>query len=324
MTPKTLDHAWDPAGKAGRTSVESSDHLIDKSSKHSVGWESLQLRSHFREAAIKMRAALERQKVGLNADSTEYGDNDSHQVRLEVLEERFNTQSERGLTEIRAHEELAKRGKNAISLPRRFFGLLPYLKGLFSGYCGLYWICACFSFVLYGLDSDKEALGIAIGLLVLIAVCDVTLNIRPIGGSLYSNIIPQWAQVVREGARSRVHAAELVPGDLILLEAGDRIPADCRIVDCTDFKVDMALFTGIGTPQGRCKECTDDSPLESKNVALAGTLAVQGSARALVTATGNDTIAARMIHMALDRPQARSSNSDMARFQRIAGIFALA
>jgi magnesium-transporting ATPase (P-type) len=85
-----------------------------------------------------------------------------------------------------------------------------------------------------------------------------------------------------------VPAAQLVPGDVILLEAGDILPADCRLVEAFSVRVNNATVTGESLPASRDAEpCDEPDPMHSRNTLLAGTSLVSGEAKALVYATGS-------------------------------------
>ncbi|GAB6875853.1 hypothetical protein JCM13210_05790 [Thermaerobacter litoralis] len=100
------------------------------------------------------------------------------------------------------------------------------------------------------------------------------------------------ARVVRDGHRQVVPAEELVPGDLILLEAGDRIPADARLLEAHSLGVEEAALTGESRPVGKsaAATCPADAPLaERPTMVYQGTTVVRGRARAVVVATGMET-----------------------------------
>jgi len=100
------------------------------------------------------------------------------------------------------------------------------------------------------------------------------------------------ARVVRDGTLRVIPAREVVSGDVVLLEAGDRIPADARLVYTTNFHTQEASLTGESTPVEKGAEAIDrpDVPLADRsNMVFMGTVAVSGKARGLVTATGLKT-----------------------------------
>ena len=107
------------------------------------------------------------------------------------------------------------------------------------------------------------------------------------------------AKCWRDGKLRVIPAAELVPGDVVELEAGDRVPADCAILKASGFFADEATLTGEseavqklpGDPQDR------DNSLNRPNIAYSGTSAVRGSCRGTVIATGRDTQMGRISEM---------------------------
>lgn len=92
-------------------------------------------------------------------------------------------------------------------------------------------------------------------------------------------LLPTRAQVRRDGRTTSVDVRDLVPGDLILLEAGDRVGADATLVEAGALTLDESMMTGESVPV----------PRDAGGVVLSGTFVTQGSGRAVVTATGADT-----------------------------------
>ncbi|WP_135304718.1 calcium-translocating P-type ATPase, PMCA-type [Haloarcula amylovorans] len=99
------------------------------------------------------------------------------------------------------------------------------------------------------------------------------------------------ATVRRDGATTSVEATELVPGDIIELEGGDVVPADCRLVDTTGFEIDEAALTGESAPVSKDPSPVDaGTPLAERTpMAYKGTNVTRGRAVAVVTGTGDDT-----------------------------------
>ncbi|KUJ80962.1 carbonate dehydratase [Ruegeria marisrubri] len=104
-------------------------------------------------------------------------------------------------------------------------------------------------------------------------------------------MLAPMATVLRDGQRRRISAADLVPGDMILLEAGNRVPADARLVEANRLKAQEAILTGESVPvEKTTAPAAEDAALgERQSMLFAGTLVVAGQARAVVTATGAST-----------------------------------
>jgi len=106
-----------------------------------------------------------------------------------------------------------------------------------------------------------------------------------------SRMVPAEATVVRGGEPSRLPASELVPGDVVLLAAGDQVPADVRLVEVRVFDVDESVLTGESVPVAKTTDVlpADTGLADRTNMAHAGTVVSRGSARAVVVATGAAT-----------------------------------
>ncbi len=85
---------------------------------------------------------------------------------------------------------------------------------------------------------------------------------------------------------------------MVEVKGGDRIPADIRVIQAHGFKVDNSSLTGESEPQSRSPECTNDNPLETKNVAFFSTNCVEGSGRGIVVNTGDRTVMGRIANLA--------------------------
>ena len=124
------------------------------------------------------------------------------------------------------------------------------------------------------------------------------------------------AQVLRDGVLRSIPARELVPGDVILLEAGDRIPADARLIYATNFQVQEASLTGESTPVQKAATALDRpdvSLADRTNMAFMGTIAVLGKARALVVATALNTELGRIASMIHKESEAERTETPLQR-----------
>ena len=124
------------------------------------------------------------------------------------------------------------------------------------------------------------------------------------------------ARVIRDGVLRSIPARELVPGDVILLEAGDRIPADARLIYAANFQAQEASLTGESTPVQKAATALDrpDVPLADRtNMAFMGTIAVSGKARALVVATALRTELGRIAAMIQKESEAERAETPLQR-----------
>ncbi len=97
--------------------------------------------------------------------------------------------------------------------------------------------------------------------------------------------------VVRDGVTSRVPSAELVPGDIVVLDAGDQVGADLRLVRARELRVDESALTGESVPSAKNPLVLppETALADRANMAYSGTLVTSGSGRGVVVATGSET-----------------------------------
>ena len=206
-----------------------------------------------------------------------------------------------GLTEGEAASRLERFGPNRLPSLKRRSLLLRFLDQMGHFMALLLWVAGALAFV-----AGTPQLGWAIWGVVLINGCfsfwqefQAERTLATLASSL-----PQQAQVWRDGVLRPVAAEALVPGDRVLLEEGDRVPADCRLMRSSALMLDLSVLTGESQPVPRE---TDPMPLrpgqgplpavECANLLLAGTTVASGRGEALVYATGLETEFGHVAHL---------------------------
>jgi Ca2+-transporting ATPase len=127
------------------------------------------------------------------------------------------------------------------------------------------------------------------------------------------------AHVIRDGHRLVVAARELVPGDIVLLEAGNYIPADLRLVESANLKIEEAALTGESVAVEKDARVTlrqDVALGDRRNTAFMGTLVTYGRGRGVVTSTGMHTqigLIARMLQLVQEEPTPLQQRLDLGR-----------
>src|SRR3972149_2675569 len=113
-----------------------------------------------------------------------------------------------------------------------------------------------------------------------------------------TRLLPHQVKVMRGGSLATLPAVELVPGDIVLLEGGDDVPADCRVIEAYGVRVNNATITGesVPLPRDALPSETEDI-LHSRNILLAGTSLVSGEAKVAVFATGMRTEFGKIAHL---------------------------
>jgi Ca2+-transporting ATPase len=132
-----------------------------------------------------------------------------------------------------------------------------------------------------------------------------------------AKLVPCDATVIREGGKKRIPATELIPGDIVLLHSGDRVPADVRLLSCRHLQLEEAALTGESMPVFKhAGQLPEDTPLADRaNIAFTGTMVTGGRGKGMVFATGDRTEMGRIADM-----MARTSGLQTPLTRRIAAF----
>ena len=122
--------------------------------------------------------------------------------------------------------------------------------------------------------------------------------------ALQEMVAPE-ANVIRAGKMSRILVKGLVPGDVVYLDAGDKVPADARVIEETSLQIIESSLTGESVPEKKGVEVVaEETPLADRtNMVYMGTIVVYGNCRAVVTGTGQDTELGRISGLVQKRPE---------------------
>lgn len=177
------------------------------------------------------------------------------------------------------------------------------------------------------LGNAKEAVAIAV-VVVLNAALGFVQEYRAerAMAALRKLAVPK-ARVRRAGRVQELSSAHLVPGDVILLEAGDRVPADARVVEAVGLRTDESALTGESVPVDKGpRAVAPDTPVpDRRSVVYMGTVVTAGRGAAVVVATGSRTELGRVAGLvAATRPEATPLQRRLERLARTLGVFAAA
>lgn len=206
-----------------------------------------------------------------------------------------------GLDEAEAKKRLDEFGPNLIKEVAKKSLLLRFLSEFTHFLALLLWTGAGLAFVseYFKPGEGMLALGLAIVFVIFInAVFTFTQEYKAERAlNALKEMLPFMVKVVRGGKRLDIEAKSLVPGDVIIIEEGDKIPADSRVIECSILKVNNSALTGESEPVLRNANPSSAESIESPNVLFAGTTVVSGSGRAVVYATGMRTEFGRIAHL---------------------------
>jgi Ca2+-transporting ATPase len=222
-----------------------------------------------------------------------------------------------GLSADAALQRLVEYGPNRIESPHKPSPVKIFLSQ-FREYLTLVLIFAAIIAIIAGETTNAYVI---LGIVILVALIGFIQEYKAERAmeALRSMVAPD-ADVFRDGRMVVVPAEKLVPGDLIFLEAGDKVPADGRIVEETSLEVIEASLTGESLPvKKETAFLPEDTPLaDRRNMVFMGTVVSYGNCRAAVTATGRDTELGKisgMIESVPEEPPLKRRLEDLAKRQ---------
>ncbi|MDR9440572.1 MAG: HAD-IC family P-type ATPase [Halomonas sp.] len=231
-------------------------------------------------------------------DRPQNGSVDWHALSTEEALERLESRAE-GLSSPEAERRLAEHGPNQLKQAEA----RPWWKRLadqFNNILMLILIVAAAASQLLGHSLDAAVILAVVVIIALIGFFQEGKAERALDS--IRNMLSPKATVLRDGKRSTLDAKELVPGDIVLIESGARVPADLRLLKSQRLRNQEAPLTGESEPVAKSSEAVDEDVAlaERSAMAYAGTLVVQGNARGLVVETGSHTQIGRISKMLQD------------------------
>lgn len=218
-----------------------------------------------------------------------------------------------GLTSAGATALQARLGPNELPSAHRR-RVWRQLAGQFTDLFALVLLVAsAITFLAYGLQDPRDAGTLQLAVAIL---CVVVLNAAIGFAQEYSAertaeslqaMVRHTCRVLRDGERQEVPSREVVPGDVVVLDAGDAVPADCRLVEAHEVSVNNAALTGESDAVGRTAHPAAAGPvLRARNCVFMGTDVVAGSAKAVVFATGTATEFGKIFRLTAAAPRQRT------------------
>ena len=212
-----------------------------------------------------------------------------HCLPVEEFLDRYDTHLEKGLTQEEARERLQKYGPNElIEKPRP--GFFKMLAAQFNNFLIVILILAAVLSLLLGEVVDALAIMVIVALNSVVGVIQES-KAEAALAALKQLAAPN-AQVVRGGQVQTVPGRELVPGDVVLIEAGNYVPADLRLIESYNLKIEEASLTGESVPVEKNAHIVldRDIPLgDRRNSAFMSTIVTYGRGKGIVASSGMNT-----------------------------------
>ena len=210
-----------------------------------------------------------------------------HSLRCDDIFQALNT-SHSGLSETEAKARLPQYGANELKSKRQISPAMIFLRQFLSPLIYVLLVAAIISVIL----QDYIDAGVILGVLLVNAAIGFIQEIRAEKAmeALMQMTAPQ-ARVERDGKVQSIPARQIVPGDILFLETGDKIPSDARLVEVSNLRVNETTLTGESMPVDKSTEVlVGIVPIaERKNMVYMGTIAAYGRATAVAVRTGMST-----------------------------------
>ena len=219
-----------------------------------------------------------------------------HVLPLKEVMQQLDVDPTKGLDDKEIKSRHAKYGPNSIQKVRGSFWKV-YLAPILNWLINIYLVSsAVLLFLALAFPGPDNQLGQALTWLVIVFINALVAIFQQYRAQKKLEALEQLsageARVVRNGAEMNITPTEIVPGDIIILEQGDKIPADARIISSSNLTANEASLTGESVPVTKSEKATAKAgaPLtDMKNMVFFGTFVATGSARVVTTTTGGQT-----------------------------------
>jgi len=232
--------------------------------------------------------------------------------------------SEKGITSEQAEKRLKEYGKNVL---KKIHKLRPFKILLEQFHSFLIYILLIAIAVSFFINHFVD--GIVISAIVILNVAIgffQQYKAEKAIASLKKLIVPK-SKVIRDGKLLEISSVQLVPGDIVVLNSGDKINADCRIIETENLQTNEAVLTGESLPVNKSLKVLSKKTVltEQENLLFAGTQIVRGSAKAIVVSTGMNTVFGKIAGSLQEiEIQKTPVQKRLDKFSKQLGIFILA
>ncbi|MDR2655348.1 MAG: cation-translocating P-type ATPase [Oscillospiraceae bacterium] len=211
---------------------------------------------------------------------------------ISALLGRLETSGTTGLSAVAAQERLEKYGSNTLKGEKHKNFFQKFLAQLKDYMVIILIIAAAISFALALIEQSGDFIDsiVIMGIVILNALLGVFQESSAEKAlDALKNMSAPFAKIIRDGVAKKIPSSEIVPGDLILLESGDFIPADARLIESASLKCEESALTGESVPAEKdaAAKIAEDAPLGDRiNMIYSGCSVAYGRAKAIVTGTG--------------------------------------
>ncbi len=255
-----------------------------------------------------------------------------HQLSASEAVQKLDSDSSRGLRSEQVQERLASVGENKLKEKKKKTNVQRFLAQFKDVMILILLGAALISFIIACVEGEPKEFFEPL-LILLIVVLNAIMGVMQESKAekaleALKNLSAPHARVIRDGKESVIDASQLVPGDIIRLEAGDFIPADGRLLRSVSLKCEESALTGESVPSEKDAEAAveEKAPLgDRSNMVFSGCSVTYGTALAVVTATGMDTEMGKIANLLDNESDSQTPlQQKLAQLGKYLGILALA
>lgn len=252
-------------------------------------------------------------------------------LRKEEILTKLNTNEKTGLNQTQVKHMHEKEGKNKLADKKKESIIIKFLKQFNDFMIIILIIASIISALVSKMQGENDYIDsiIIIAIVILNAIMGVVQEAKAEKSiEALKKLTPQKTKVIREGKTEEINSEELVKGDIIILEAGNYVPADCRLLETYNLKIEESSLTGENIPAEKDASiiCKKDIPLgDMKNMAFMASTVVNGHAKAVVTETGMRTTVGKIANMMiLDKAPETPIQKKLGQVGKVLGMACLA
>lgn len=244
-----------------------------------------------------------------------------YQIGIKEILHRLNT-SEKGLSSEEARERVEKYGANRLADEEKINRLKIFIHQFASP---LIYILIIAGVITLALKEYIDA-GVIFAVVILNSIIGYLQEYKAEKSvrALKKMLVPR-AKVLRDGIEREINSEELVPGDIVLLYSGIRVPADTRLIHTVELKIDESILTGESLPVEKHSHAIREENLtygDQKNMAFMGTIVVSGRAKGVVVETGMNTVFGKIAKEIKEAETVKAPLQDkIQKFANLVGIF---
>ena len=252
-------------------------------------------------------------------------------LKEEDVLHKLNTNEKNGLKEEDVKKLQKEEGKNKLQDSKKESIFIKFIKQFNDFMIIILIIASIISAIVSKVQGENDYIDSIIIILIVIlnAIMGVVQEQKAEKSiEALKKLTPQKAKVIRNGKKTEINAEDLVKGDIIILETGNYIPADCRLLETYNFQVEESSLTGENIPSEKNANilCNKNSALgDMKNMAFMASIVVNGHAKAVVTETGMNTTVGKIAKMMITNKAPETPiQKKLSQVGKILGIVCLA